>query len=491
MSFSGPNFGPDRRKSYDEMPFAWMESLIARPSKSYQVRLLAEDVLARRLRRLKDLPYEAGAVVYWMSRDQRASDNWALIYAAEQANIHHAPLCVVFCLAPEYLGATIRQYGFMLKGLQELEEDLKGMGIGFVLLEGQPETVLPSFLHENKAGLVITDFDPLRIKRSWKRRLAGEVSIPIHEIDAHNIVPCWLTSPRRIITQETFRARIIPMLTKFLTEFPPTAEMERKWITNSERTDWSAVDRRLKVDRSVQEVDWLVPGERAAKLSLQRFMEERLSAYPQNAHNPVVSGQSDLSPYLHLGQLSPQRVALKVRSSSAPGRAKSRFFHQLVVMRELSDNFVLHTPDYDTVGAFPEWARKSLDRHRSDPREHLYSLEDFETARTHDPLWNAAQLEMVKIGKIHGGLREYWAEKILEWTKSPEEAFHIAIYLNDRYELDGRDPSGYTGIAMVIGGLFGHPWRSKEVLGKVQRLTYTEMRLRYDVHAFQEKVKKL
>ena len=207
--------------------------------------------------------------------------------------------------------------------------------------------------------------------------------------------------------------------------------------------------------------------------------------------DPVSRGQSELSPYLHFGQLSSQGVALRIMSSAAPPAAKEKYLDQLIVKKELSDNFCLRTPEYDTVGAFPEWARKSLNDHRSDRREHLYSLEQLENGQTHDPLWNAAQMEMVKAGTIHGSLRGYWAHKILEWTKSPEEAFAIALYLNDRYELDGRDPNGYTGIAMVIGGLYGKPWQSKEVLGKLQRLTYTDMRLSYDTKAYERMVQEL
>jgi deoxyribodipyrimidine photo-lyase len=118
-------------------------------------------------------------------------------------------------------------------------------------------------------------------------------------------------------------------------------------------------------------------------------------------------------------------------------------------------------------------------------------LADLEGARTHDHLWNATQTELEKIGKIRGSLREYWAIKILEWSPSPEEAFEAAIYLNDRYGLDARDPNGYTGIAMVIGGLYGKPWGSKDVVGKIKRMTYTGERLRYDVHAYMEYVKGL
>jgi len=389
------------------------------------------------------------------------------------------------------MDACIRQYGFMMKGLEELEAELSSLGIEFVVLEGYPEIVFPSFLHRHGAGLLVTDFDPLREKREWIRRLAGEITIPFHEVDAHNVVPCWLASKRRIITYTTFKEKITPLIHEFLGEFPPLNAPEIPWPQTHASIDWQGMIDRLKVDRTVKEVDWIIPGERAAQASLREFLRARLSSYPERAADPTTLGQSDLSPYFHFGHLSSQRAALEVLRTDAPREAKSKYLDQLIVKKELSDNFCLHTPEYDTFGAFPKWARDSIDAHRSDEREHLYTLEQFENGQTHDPLWNSAQLELVKLGKIHGSLREYWAHKILEWTRNPEEALSIALHLNNRWGLDSRDPSGYTGTAYVIGGLFDRPWTSKEVTGKVRSMTYTGERLRYDIHAYEERVKQL
>jgi deoxyribodipyrimidine photo-lyase len=452
---------------------------------------LPDDLLLERVRKLRDRPYKGGKVVYWMDRDQRISDNWALDRAISLANERNVELCIAYCLPPKFLGGTLRQFGFMIKGLQELEAKARSFGFGFHLLEGYPEIRFPSFLHSIGAGMVITDFDPLRSKREWKRRLAGEIDIPFEEVDAHNIVPCWVISKRRISNYVTFRARINPFLETFLTDYPPIKNIDRPWSGDDGQVDWKMALGHLKIDRTIEEVKRLEPGEVAAQLVLTNFIRDRLSSYHQKIKDPVSRGQSELSPYLHFGQISSQSVALKVRRSDAPEPAKEKYLDQLIIKKELSDNFCLRTPEYDTVGAFPEWARKSLNDHRSDPREHVYTLEQFENGQTHDPLWNAAQMEMVKSGTIHGALRAYWADKILEWTSSPEEAFEIALYLNDRYELDGGDPNGYTGIAMVIGGLYGRPWRSKDILGKVRSLTYTEMRLGYDIKAYEKMVRDL
>jgi deoxyribodipyrimidine photo-lyase len=281
------------------------------------------------------------------------------------------------------------------------------------------------------------------------------------------------------------------MLGIYLTDIPPVKKPDVAWTQEQAQTDWQKAEEGLKIDRSVGEVTWIRPGEDEARKRLEVFLRERLPQYSTKGNDPVAEMQSDLSPYLHFGHISAQRVVLEVSRTNVSPEDKTAFYNQIVVRKELADNFCLHTSDYDTTGAFPYWARRSLDDHRSDEREHLYDLQQLERGETHDPLWNAAQTESIKIGKIHGALRSYWAEKILEWTRSPEEALYVSLYLNNKYGLDANDPNGYTGIAMVIGGLYGRPWRAKDVIGKVQRLTYTEERLDYDIKSYIERVKAL
>ena len=447
--------------------------------------------LSKRARRVKDRPYRGGNVVYWMSRDQRVGDNWSLVYAMEAARSYGTKICVVFCLPPEYIGSSIRQYRFMVDGLKELPRRLRDLGIGFYLLEGYPEVELPSFLYEADAGLLVVDFDPLIPNRRWKRRVAGAIDIAMHEVDAHNIVPCWLVAPRRIATYDTFRSRIMPHMPEFLTDLPEPRRMEDPWKLDAPTPDWEGALSRSNVDKTVALINWLKPGEAEGAKALGNFCNKGLFSYKEKSSDPVTNAQSDLSPYLHFGQVSAQRVAYSVVHADAPMEEKDDYLDHLIVMRELADNFCLHTPEYDTIGAFPIWARRSLDEHRKDPREHLYTLEEFERGATHDTLWNAAQTELIKTGKVRGSLRAYWASKILEWSKRPEDALVYALYLNDRYSLDGNDPNGYTGIAMVIGGLYGRPWRSKDVIGKLRKLSYTQERLMHDIHAYYEKVKRL
>jgi len=231
-------------------------------------------------------------------------------------------------------------------------------------------------------------------------------------------------------------------------------------------------------------------GETAARAHLGRFLKAGLAHYDRDRNDPTRDGQSGLSVYLHFGQISAQRVALDVRNAAAPPEAKAAFLEELIIRRELSDNFCFHNPDYDTVRAFHPWAQATLNAHRHDARTHQYALAQFEAAQTHEDLWNAAQMELVMTGRMHGYLRMYWAKKILEWSESPEAALQIAVTLNDRYQMDGRDPNGYAGCAWAIGGLHDRPWQERPVFGKIRYMNENGCRRKFDVDAYIEKIRK-
>ena len=427
-----------------------------------------------------------GPVVYWMSRDQRSRDNWALIFAREMALERKSPLVVIFCLVPKFLEATARQYAFMLKGLQTVEARLQEKNIPFYMLTGKPEKEISSFIEKYGIGTLVTDFDPLRIKRKWKEEVARRTDIPIHEVDAHNIVPCWVASPKQEYAAYTIRPKINRLLPEFLDNFPGLRQQKINW-NETPGNDWDRITASLELDFSVPEVDWIAPGEEAAKYNLKRFLTEKLDNYPEDRNDPNRNGQSDLSPYLHFGHISSQRIALEVNKSVASQEAKAAFLEELIVRKELSDNFCFYNTAYDSFGAFPDWAKRTLDDHRKDNREYGYSLKQLEKSETHDELWNAAQNQMVRTGKMHGYMRMYWAKKILEWTESPEEAMRIAIYLNDKYELDGRDPNGYTGVAWSIGGVHDRAWKERPVFGKIRYMSYNGCRSKFDVDAYVSK----
>lgn len=443
--------------------------------------------LEKRARVLKPGTKKAGPVVYWMSRDQRANDNWALLYAQSLALREQLPLVVVFCLVPSFLGATVRQYDFMLRGLQQVEEHLAKKDIPFRVLTGSPQREMPDFTTRQGASSLVTDFDPLRVKAKWKAGVAGGIDIPFYEVDAHNIVPCWVASPKQEYAAHTLRAKIARLLPEFLTEFP-TLGCHPIPIHEAEAgTEWVSLWKTLRGLDPIPPVDWIAPGEDSARQALEHFVTAGLPRYAEARNDPNIEGQSNLSPYLHFGQLSAQRVAIEVSGSDASPEARKAFLEELVMRRELADNFCFYNQRYDSPDGFPDWARRTLDQHRDDMRQYAYSLRQFERADTHDELWNAAQRQMLRHGKMHGYMRMYWAKKILEWTESPERALKVAICLNDRYELDGRDPNGYAGIAWSIGGVHDRPWPSRPVFGNIRYMSYNGCRSKFNVDAYIEK----
>jgi deoxyribodipyrimidine photo-lyase len=445
----------------------------------------------KRVRVLRHGAAAQGPIAYWMSRDQRAEDNWALLHAQQLALTRKEPLLVVFCLVPIFLGATMRQYGFMLAGLREVQGALREKHIPFHLVSGSPEKMIPRFVSEHRPGILVTDFDPLRVKRRWKEAVAGKIHIPFHEVDAHNIVPCWIASPKAEFAARTFRPKLRRGLPEFLEEFPKLKQHPFQGNEDTQDIDWRRMARSLKVNTSVTGIDRIEPGQKAARKMLRHFVARRLGRYDEERNDPNLDGQSGLSPYLHFGQISAHRVALEVQESTADLTSKETFLEELVVRRELSDNFCFYNDNYDSLDGFPSWAQTTLKEHLEDKRQYLYSLEQFEGAETHDKLWNAAQMEMVKAGKMHGYMRMYWAKKILEWTETPADALRIAIYLNDRYELDGRDPNGYVGCAWSIGGVHDRAWPARPVFGKIRSMSYNGCRSKFDVDSYIEKIHRL
>lgn len=440
----------------------------------------------KRIRLLQNGDETSGPVVYWMSRDQRVHDNWALLFAQKLALEKQKPLTVLFNLVPNFLEATIRQYGFMLKGLEQTEKELEKYNISFTLTLGNPGNEIPSFLKNINASVLISDFDPLKIKRMWKRDVAKKIEIPFYEVDAHNIVPCLQVSNKAEFGAYTIRPKIQKLLPEFLEEFPELIKMKSNNLL-SEKIDWQKTEKSLMINKDVKEIEWIKPGEQNAQQVLKDFLENRFDNYDEERNDPNKNALSNLSPYLHFGHISAQRVALTVEQFYGNHPSSKSFLEELIVRRELSDNFCYFNPKYDTFEGFPEWARRTLNEHRKDQREFVYSLKEFEQAKTHDSLWNAAQLEMVKTGKMHGYMRMYWAKKILEWSKSPEEALRIAIYLNDKYELDGRDPNGYVGCAWSIGGVHDRAWTERPVFGKIRYMNYNGAKRKFDVDTYIKK----
>lgn len=440
----------------------------------------------RRIRLIQQGNESKGPVIYWMSRDQRVHDNWAILFAQQIAKEKKKPLAVIFNLVPDFPGATFRHYGFMIKSFKKTASTLNNYNIPFFLLTGKPENEIPAFLKQTNSSLLITDFDPLRIKRTWKKAVSQKISIPFYEVDTHNIVPAFHASEKQEFAAHTFRPKINKALIEFMDEFIPLKKLNKGELS-SDKINWDAIEKSLKINSDVSEIDWIKPGENEALKVLENFLQYKFDKYHKLRNDPAEDGQSNLSPYLHFGHISAQRVALAVIKYKGNIDSEKSFLEELIVRKELADNFCLFNNNYDSFDGFHNWAKTSLNEHRKDEREFIYPLKTFEKARTHDDLWNAAQTEMIKTGKMHGYMRMYWAKKILEWTKSPEDAMKTAVYLNDKYELDGRDPNGYTGIAWSIGGVHDRPWFDRPVYGKIRYMNRNGAEKKFDVKRYIEK----
>lgn len=455
---------------------------------------------------------QSGPVLYWLNRDQRAADNWALQKAQTVALEFGQPVLVVFCLQREFLGATGRHFAFMLAGLRETARQLADLQIPFVLAEGDPGQVVPDLAARLQAGLVVCDFSPLRLPRQWRAVLAERAEaqdIAVLEVDAHNIVPVWEASPKLEFAARTIRPKINRQLEAWLTE-PPALQRHPHAFSEAQamilrQFGWQGwpsaahdpLDEALaaRLTACGGEDPLLLPGGPvAATRRLQAFIDLGLPRYGQR-NDPNQPVTSSLSPYLHFGQVSAQRVAWEVSRdrSALPATGSvedpaADFLEELVVRRELSDNFCFYNPQYDSFDGFPDWARQTLNRHRQDPRAWRYTDEQLACGLTHDNLWNAAQQDLVAHGSMPGYLRMYWAKKLLEWCASPEQAQQVAIDLNDTYALDGRDPNGYTGIAWSIGGVHDRPWGERAVFGTIRFMSYDGCKRKFSIDDYVRQV---
>ncbi|XP_048094595.1 LOW QUALITY PROTEIN: CPD photolyase [Alosa alosa] len=470
----------------------WLESQVA------ELRREARDMKFnnKRLRFLSDtetVQQGSEGVLYWMGRDQRVQDNWALIYAQQLAITEKLPLHICFCLMPTFLEATFRHYSFMLKGLQEVAKESSVLDIQFHLLSGFPGDTLPGFIKEWNMGVVVTDFWPLRDPTQWVDDVKKNISpdIPIIQVDAHNVVPCWEASGKLEYSARTIRGKITKLLPTFLTEFPVVDKHPHSSSRTAKAVNWSEILSSLVVDRGVGEVDWAKPGTSGGMAMLESFIDQRLGDFAALRNNPNVAALSQLSPWIHFGHLSAQRVVRQVQKNGKKfSDSVASFTEELVVRRELADNFCFYNKNYDNIEGAYEWARKTLQDHAKDKRTHVYTREQLEQAKTHDKLWNAAQTQVLTEGKMHGFMRMYWAKKILEWTSSPEEALAIAIYLNDRYSLDGCDPNGYVGCMWSICGIHDQGWAERPVFGKIRYMNYDGCKRKFDVAQYERRYSK-
>lgn len=441
-----------------------------------------------RVRNGASLRVDGKCVVLWMQRAMRIDENPALDAAIASANVLRLPVVVYVQLIANYANANLRAYHFLEQGLLEAAQDAARRGVGFVVRRSPAK--LEAFLEEVRAALLVGDENPCREPERWRAVLARRLRIPFWTVDADVVVPSQIFGKSFFLLHH-FRPHLQRELPRFLVRgeslqslvlWKPETTIDQLECKPGFVTNWKSLD------RSVAPVENFQGGPSAARQRLRAFVRYELKDYDERRNHPEKRGTSRLSPWLHFGHIGPLTAALAAQDAVAEGLATQaaldRFLEELIGWRELAVLYVRHEPNYDNWLAAAPWAQKTLLEHASDARPALYSLEQLERAETHDDLWNAAQREMVNTGWMHGYMRMYWAKKILEWSPDPSTAFDRAVILNDRYELDGRDPNGYAGIAWAIVGRHDRPWYNRPVFGLIRTMTSSGVRKKFDADAY-------
>ena len=383
---------------------------------------------------------KAGNIVYLCEREIRAKDNFALEFAIQKSREHNLPLKIIY---PKINYEYQPKQKFIDSQIVQTQKIFHNINLDFEIVNKTPIEIL----QKTNPALLILDFNPI-LKRDYSKN----IDCKIYEIDGHNIVPARYVSDKQEYSAATLRRKIYYNNYPFLTEF-----------------------------------DNITTEKVQADYVLEDFIKNKLPCYAEYKNDISKNVLSGLSKYLNLGFISSQRVVLEVIKSGVNDINKEVFLEELIVRKELADNFCLHAISFKDFSSIPTWARLSLENHNYDIRPYIYFLKELENAKTHDKLWNATQIQLMSEGTIHGYLRMYWAKKILEWTPSPKEALKTAIYLNDKYAYDSPSANGYVGILWAIAGLHDRAFIDYPITGKIRRMTYDSLKRKYNLGDYLKK----
>jgi photolyase PhrII len=447
-------------------------------------------------------PGRGDHVLYWMQSSFRADDNHALDFAISQANRLRLPLLVYHGLRHDYPWASDRLHAFLLETAADLyqEFDRRGIQYAFYLertgddAAARREAGKPSPLVAlaGRAALVVTDYFPTFLAPRQTRALRRKVTVPVVAVDSATVVPVRYHE-REHSTPASFRPRIMAALPRFLERSPGIELVHRGRVDlpfEPTRPDGNVAElvAACDIDHSVAPTPAIRGGPRAARRRLECFLATGLARYSNERSDPNADATSGLSPYLHFGNLSPIDVLLRAREAG-PTDSFAKFQDELLTWRELAFNFTHYNPRHRTVQAIPEWARRELAAGESDPRPALYSAQELERADTGEPLWNAAQLAYVRDGWMPNALRMLWGKAVIQWTRNAEDALGVLEHLNNKYSLDGRDPSTYLNLQWVFGK-FDRPFYRRPIYGTVRYLSLKAATKKFDVERVIERLDK-
>lgn len=445
-----------------------------------------------RISELNDKPinYLGNNVIYWMQSSQRAEYNHALEYAVKQANDLKKNLIVYFGITENYPEANARHYYFMLEGLKYVKEEFRKRKIRMMILKGSPEVEILKF--DKIASVVVVDAGYLRHEKMWREYVSKQISCKFIKVETNVIVPVETASEKEEYSAATIRKKLwkrvdefskIPEIIKYLGLY----ESNVKDVNEIQLDDIDNVIKMLKIDKSVKKVSKFIGGTDKSKFLLDEFLEKKFINYSNGRNEPTGEYCSNMSPYLHFGQISPiyiyNRVIDFCESNINYGESEKAYIEELFVRRELAMNFVNYNENYDSYEGLPNWVKNTLESHLLDERPYIYNIRQLESGETHDIYWNSAQKELILTGKMQGYMRMYWGKKVIEWTKSPREAYEILLYLNNKYELDGRDPNGYTGVAWCFGK-HDRPWGKRAIFGNVRYMAESGLKRKFDMKSY-------
>lgn len=449
-----------------------------------------DDIHPDRVQLLNDSPVnqEANYVLYWMQHSQRTEWNHALEYAVRVANDLDKGLVVGFGLMADYPDGNERHFQFMLEGLREVQSDLSDRDIKFVMRFGNPAEVCLDL--STGACLVVCDRGYLSIHRAWRKKVAKKASVRVIRVESDLVVPVESASDKQEYAARTIRKKLTGQYEEYLQR--PAHRSAKKSsksyaIDKLEFTSVGDLLHQLSIDRSVPAVKEFTGGTAAAKERFDRFLDEGLPEYEDQRSDPLRQRVSFMSPYLHFGQVSPGYLLHKLREKPATDDRES-YVEELLVRRELTHNFVFYNDEYDRYNCLPEWARESLEKHANDERERVYTREELENAKTDDEYWNAAMQQIKQRGYLHNHMRMYWGKQIIRFTNTPRYAYQTALYLNNKYFLDGRDANSYANVAWLFG-LHDQGWKERPVFGKVRIMTPGGLERKTKPEAFIDMVK--
>jgi len=420
-------------------------------------------------------------VLLWIRQTARFEYNLALNYAIHEGNLRKLPILSVFCVDDCY-PVSLRHLFFQLKGILELKKNLSFVGIPLIITRDHSRFL--GLL--SKAEVLIADKTYFSNNFEKSNEFASVIeNKPFITVETETICPVKLVSNKEEYSAATFRPKINRLIDEYLFIIETiTPKIRIDCSEYEEISDYDIDNILMNADCSVPESSFFLPGESEAVKRLNYFLDNNLKKYPELRSDPSVDCQSNLSPYLHFCQISPLKIAIEAIKT---GIDSSKFLDELIVRRELSFNFVTYNLNYNNYFCLPEWSRKTLEENRIHSREYVYPLEAFEKASTHDEYWNAAQKELLATGKMHNYMRMYWGKKILEWSKTPEEAFSNALFLNNKYSLDGNDPNSFAGVAWCFGK-HDRAWPERKIYGKVRYMNSKGLERKFDMNLYLKRV---